>query len=602
MIFLTKFTNTKILLSLFSLLIIIGGCSSNEENIWFSDLQGKYVLEPADLDSIGIFIRNILQTKETQLNLIPVRLRDESKPRIIFISVSDGNSSAKVFMGKGYGLIEAINNSITNMNDEFDRNYKVSWIKVDIVSDVIDKETRNLRQPLLWDRTLFGFAFNKESGIAFLPEEITVNTIIDSKQKFRMNNLLNHFGDNNDSREKVIKLFEKDDIQIFRFLTYSFFLENDKVVPLYRGHRMYEKLNDDEVLDAASNGGRYLVDAVNPDGKFVYIYRPKSSKEINSYNIVRHAGTIFSMLQLYEVTGQTALLEKSELALKYLRSTIKKMPTKNGEFPCVVEDGNTKLGGNALAVIALLSYYNQTKEKEYLDLSKQLCKYILYAQDRSGEFTIQKQFYPGGRISNMRSEYYPGEALLALLTLYEYDKDKKWLDAANDGAKFLISIRDGKKKDEELPHDHWLLYALNKLYRYRPNKLYFDHAMRLSNVILNSQRAKTEFRDWVGSFYTPPRSTPTATRMEGLWSAYQLARDYNDNEMKQRIENGLEMGIKFQLQTQFTPETVMYLDDPERSLGGFKRSLTNYEIRIDYTQHNISSLLGMYTRLTEKKN
>jgi len=30
----------------------------------------------------------------------------------------------------------------------------------------------------------------------------------------------------------------------------------------------------------------------------------------------------------------------------------------------------------------------------------------------------------------------------------------------------------------------------------------------------------------------------------------------------------MELGIAFQLQTQFRPESVMYLSDPQRSLGG----------------------------------
>jgi hypothetical protein len=43
----------------------------------------------------------------------------------------------------------------------------------------------------------------------------------------------------------------------------------------------------------------------------------------------------------------------------------------------------------------------------------------------------------------------------------------------------------------------------------------------------------------------------------------------------------------------------MYLPNPPRALGGFHTSLTDYEIRIDYVQHNISSLLGLYRALGE---
>ncbi len=38
----------------------------------------------------------------------------------------------------------------------------------------------------------------------------------------------------------------------------------------------------------------------------------------------------------------------------------------------------------------------------------------------------------------------------------------------------------------------------------------------------------------------------------------------------------------------------MYLPHPQRVIGCFRRSLTNFEIRIDYVQHNISSILSLY--------
>ncbi len=45
----------------------------------------------------------------------------------------------------------------------------------------------------------------------------------------------------------------------------------------------------------------------------------------------------------------------------------------------------------------------------------------------------------------------------------------------------------------------------------------------------------------------------------------------------------------------------MYLRDPRRALGGFHRSLTNYEIRIDYVQHNISAILGLMRIMAETR-
>ena len=49
--------------------------------------------------------------------------------------------------------------------------------------------------------------------------------------------------------------------------------------------------------------------------------------------------------------------------------------------------------------------------------------------------------------------------------------------------------------------------------------------------------------------------------------------------------------VEFQLGTQIGPPRALFLPDSQRVLGGFARSLTNFEIRIDYVQHNISALL-----------
>jgi hypothetical protein len=149
----------------------------------------------------------------------------------------------------------------------------------------------------------------------------------------------------------------------------------------------------------------------------------------------------------------------------------------------------------------------------------------------------------------------------------------------------------------ELPHDHWLLYGLNELYRLRPNPLYLSHSRRIVDAIITSQHRNNVDLDWIGGFYSPPRSTPAATRTEGLCAAYQLQQEFNG--ATEGIVETAELALRFQLQTQLTPESVMYLPEPQRALGGFRRSLTEFEVRIDYVQHNISSLLCWSALLNE---
>jgi len=300
------------------------------------------------------------------------------------------------------------------------------------------------------------------------------------------------------------------------------------------------------------------------------------------------------MLELYEITGETTLLQGVRRAIQYLLQSIHPCPTNEGVSSCVVERGYTKLGGNALAAIALAKYTELTHNQQYMPVMLDLGRWIQSAQSETGRFAIHKQSYPRGEVSDFVSRYYPGEALLAMTRIYALDPDEKWLDVAEAAALYLINGRDGGQSDSQLPHDHWLLYALNELYRYRPNPLYFSHALRVAKAIIQRQNLHPLYPDWLGSFYKPPRSTPTATRMEGLCTAYLLARDFGHLREAEAILKAMWLCAKFQLQTQFRPESVLYLNNPQRSLGGFHQSLTNYEIRIDYIQHNISSLLSLY--------
>jgi hypothetical protein len=60
------------------------------------------------------------------------------------------------------------------------------------------------------------------------------------------------------------------------------------------------------------------------------------------------------------------------------------------------------------------------------------------------------------------------------------------------------------------------------------------------------------------------------------------------------ILDALRLGVEFQLRTQLGGATAIHMPQPGRALGGFHEALDDYEVRIDYVQHNISSLLALH--------
>ncbi|MEM9541616.1 MAG: hypothetical protein AAGA60_19240 [Cyanobacteria bacterium P01_E01_bin.42] len=561
------------------------------DSIWFDRLQNSLYLTAADQTAIAQYILSILDPAEEKIPL-PQTLQSDRNPRLVFFSASDTKTAATVVLGKGWGIEEAIVNAITQIQLLFPENAP-QWFKIDIVQEALSVQRRNSRHPLKLDRSLYGLAFHQASQIAFLPEELVAQTLIDRQQRLLPKKIIAYLEPHGDRLQSYHQLLEAPQITLYRFSSTSFFCNSKKLVSLYRGHRVLnpQKLTPDLLLEGAIAAGKYLQETMNDEGEFLYDYNPQTHKIGQKYNILHHAGTLYALLELYEKTQDSELLETILNGISYLLQFVQTCPDP-GIGTCLVEEGWIKLGGNALAAIALSKYTQLTQDKPYIPLILELGKRLQSLQQENGEFVAHKQSYPEGKILDFVSDIYPGEAIFALLCLYRLTEDLTWLESAENGIHYLLDKQTKSKKP--IPPDPWLLWSLNQLFRDRDNAEYHDFAMSSIEAIARGQNLQTSYLDWLGGIYQPPRSLATARRMTALCSACDLAIYTENSAIVEQLLATLRLGIAFQLQTQFYPESVFYFADPQRILGAFHYSLTDFEIRIDCLQYNILSLLGLY--------
>ena len=290
------------------------------------------------------------------------------------------------------------------------------------------------------------------------------------------------------------------------------------------------------------------------------------------------------------------MLKAVKRAVDYAVRQIKKY---TDETVCIVEDDVLKLGGNGLAAIALSKYIEQTGDEEYLNVLKKIGKWFQLIQKKNGKFRFHKQYFSSRKIIDNPCAYYPGEALLGIMRIYALTKDESLVKTAVTGAKYIINIRDKDTSLENTYHDHWLLYALNEIHRQEEHPEFLTKSNRIVKSMLMSMNNDPEKPEIIGSYNENPRSTPTATRSEGILAAYRLFKDYELEKEAEEALNAVKMSILFQLRTQFRPENVLFFAKPERVIGGFQRGPMNYSIRIDYVQHNISSIINLYKILKD---
>lgn len=300
------------------------------------------------------------------------------------------------------------------------------------------------------------------------------------------------------------------------------------------------------------------------------------------------------------VTRDQALLDAATRALDYLVAQIRPCTLDATRYHCLVENDEIKVGGHGLALLALSTHAGITESKKHLAVMHGLAGWLAKLQEPSGKLRAHKVMFSSGALAPFQSVYYHGEAIYGLTALYEIDRHRRWLDVAERIARYVVDVRDRGVATEQLPNDHWFLYGIDRLYRQRKDPVLLDHAMKIASAMIGAQNLTPAFPDWLGSYDVPPRSTPAATRSEGMVAAYHLAKEFVGAPQAADILANILLATPFQLATQIREENMMYLRNPARALGGFRGAFDNYEIRIDYLQHNISALLGLREILLEK--
>lgn len=350
----------------------------------------------------------------------------------------------------------------------------------------------------------------------------------------------------------------------------------------------------------------YLKRACLPEGRFVYLVDPGTGKESGTYNVVRHAGAIYSLALFNRLHPDRDALAAMVRAGNFLRKNyISDGP--NGPmrivWPAPLGTGaadHTPLGATGLGLVALSEIErakpNTIPESELGGMAR-----FLVLQQRSDGSFFTEYRVTSGPIDGQKEPanlYYPGEAILGLLSLYEVDHQKQWLIAAGKGLAYLAKSRAGQ---QTVPPDHWALIATAAFMpHYQQSKCpatrreLLHHTIQVVNAFLERLApGKTTDPILDGSVDGQGRTTPTATSLEGLLAALELAPDGEYSaELTGAMRDTVCRGIGFLLQAQI--QSGPYAGGmPGRIDGGsagFLAADTNAaHIRIDYVQHALSA-------------
>jgi hypothetical protein len=516
---------------------------------------------------------------------------------IVFFSLCNTRERAVVVKGKGKTLESAWENAELNAYEIVAKKaYDVVWARADIVNstEVIKTVDLNKRTVDLYFRNFFrqGIAFDEKFTTAFLEAEVNSNKMITyytEKQVYNKqidyNSIILNLENINHYLKKYYGRSGLEEIPdtITLFSTIGFFCgEEGTVYDLYTnrydfGRRVVDLVDTEVVKEIIMNASQYLYSILQPNGKFVYGYFPVFDTEISGYNIVRHASTIWSLINRYLMTKDVALVPKLNSAIDYLLTTAIVYKTPDIAYVVEKEAEEIKLGGNSVVVIMLTEYMDAFKTDKYIDLVRHLTDGILELQDpEKGTFYHVLNYPDYSPKEAIRTVYYDGEAAFALTRAYTFTRYQRYLDCAK------LAIENFIKKNYVLYRDHWVAYSLNEITKYIPEPRYFEFALRnvkenLKGIYLRTTTYHTYLELLMAGWETYQRLLKSGIKLEYL-------NEFNSRYFAETIyKRAFHMLNGF-----FYPEVAMYMKSPDKIVNSFLVRHHNFRVRIDDVQHFIN--------------
>ncbi len=327
--------------------------------------------------------------------------------------------------------------------------------------------------------------------------------------------------------------------------------------------------------EAIENGGEWFLN--NQDENFIYYqYEPETDQHPNTHHSAREMGALWSITKLWKFLEDDRYEALALRGWDYFSATIQHDEAGNFSYFTTTPE-KIKLSYNAFGILSLLELDVPDKEATL----EQLANGILYQQEESGEF---KTFFFSDRSSG--KDYYPGQALLALMSLYETNGNEAYLAAVEKAFPFYYDYFDENPNTAFVP---WQTQAYYKYYQVKPSEEVANYIFGMNDYIVNSFSDGAYCKQFDFSL-----GVVTAVYIEGINKAYSLAEEVGDTERSECYEHFIQEGSTAIMALQFPMKGQKANNYADAALGGFSGSSADFSHQVDRNQHAVMALMGAY--------
>lgn len=368
--------------------------------------------------------------------------------------------------------------------------------------------------------------------------------------------------------------------------------------PLLRGQPVVPQaaITRAKVQEMAALMTGWMIRAVAPNGRAVYKYWPSAGQYALSNNMIRQFMGSACLARAARQPGATA--ELRDACARNIRHNLAAWYRDEGAFGTIVEGPKVKLGAAAVAAMALLDLGDPAHAAPLAGL-----RAFLQAMQRdTGRFACFLR--PPGREEDCQN-FYPGEALLALMRLWQASGDPVLLDRVAAG---FAHYRDWHRAHRNPAFVPWHTMALCLFHAATGRQDAAAFVFEMNDWLLGLQQGEGAPADVRGEFFDParpgfgpPHASATGVYLEGLVEAFALARALGDTARAEAYRRAILAGLRSLRQLQFRHASDMfYIAGRKAVLGGLRSSGFDNTLRIDNVQHGLMAIFRVLELFSEQ--
>ncbi len=273
-----------------------------------------------------------------------------------------------------------------------------------------------------------------------------------------------------------------------------------------------------------------------------------------------------------------------------------------------VKENYFVVGTTSKTIFTLLELYNRTGDNKYLESAKLGANWLLTMQNPDGEIISWLKNINNGWIYSTKESYlYTGQVLSALSRIYKVTEKQEYYNASQKIAQHFAEIIEEEGYylgDDYRPPNpissSWVMLSLLDFYKISQDDKYKAIVINCSEFLIHRQKTTKEdllnFGRWTGSSTT----SGNGWLCEVMVEIYKFYKEQNIIGYEIYKENIIK-SIMWLIQHSYSEKNSFFIRNPERANGGLIWCFENgdIEVRTDSVCHGVNGYVGIIDDLED---